>query len=129
MKFFTIAETNQVEKKLNDIITLINESVLKYNNRGELGTTFPDGLSKIFETIINKDYSDDIKVANEKLAMSRENIYEVMYDIIDDSMEWGFECDGNEYIHFIEGVKSMTKKLIDKMDSKNDSDSMRGETC
>ena len=129
MKFWTMEEIELIENKLNDFTTAIKNSPIKYNDDGESGTILPDNLSEIFKMIIYECENNACSTKNKESNTTKEDVYETMYDAIDKSMEWGFECDGNEYIHFIEGVKSMTKKLIDKMDSKNDFDSMRGETC
>lgn len=129
MKFWTMEEIELIENKLNDFTTAIKNSPVKHNDDGEFGTTLPDNLSEIFKMIICECENNACSTKNKESNTTKEDVYETMYDAIDKSIEWGFECDGNEYIHFIEGVKSMTKKLIDKMDGKNDSDSMRGETC
>ena len=34
-----------------------------------------------------------------------------------------------DIVYFIDGVRSMTEKIIDKIDNKNNSDSMRGKVC
>ena len=80
---------------------------------------FSDELSKIFEAILNRDYADNIQDVNENPNMTKENIYRAMYDVIEESMGWGFECDNKEYFHFVDGVRAMTEELVNQIDNSN----------
>lgn len=80
-----------------------------------------DAINEIRENISEtKKLNGSLEnVRKESKLMTKEDIYSAMYEVIDDSMEWGFECDKNEYIHFVDGIRSMTEKLISKMDNKS----------
>lgn len=120
MKFFTMEETSLIRERLNAFIEVIDKSRVTFNKeKEEHGVEFPDELSKIFESILKRGYVDNIQDANENPNMTKENIYRAMYDVIEESMGWGFECDNKEYIHYVDGVRAMTEELVNQVDNLN----------
>lgn len=47
--------------------------------------------------------------------MNKTMILETAFETINESLEWGFECEKNEYENYINGVVDITNKLLDKI--------------
>ena len=47
--------------------------------------------------------------------MNKTMILEAAFEIIKDSLEWGFDYEKNEYENYISGVVDITNKLLDKI--------------
>lgn len=47
--------------------------------------------------------------------MNKTMIFEAAIETIKESLEWGFECEKNEYENYISGVVDMTDKLLGKI--------------
>ena len=120
MKFFTMEEATLIEERLNNFIEVIDKSRVTFNKeKEEHGVEFPDEVSKIFEAILKRGYADNTQDVSENPSMTKENIYRAMYDVIEESMGWGFECDNKEYIHYVDGVRAMTEELVNQVDNSN----------
>ncbi len=55
--------------------------------------------------------------------MNKENVYEEFFDAVTESLEWGLESKEKEYSSFIDGLCSMTHRLLDKLGEKEDENS------
>lgn len=119
MKVFTMEETNLIRERLNNFNESIDNSVAFNKEKGKNGLVFSDELSKIFEAILKRSYADNTQDVNENPNMTKENIYRAMYDVIEESMEWGSECDNKEYFHYVDGVRAMTEELVNQIDNSN----------
>lgn len=54
--------------------------------------------------------------------MDREKILEIFYEVVHESVEWYAEDDKNKtYTSFIDGILSMTDKLLEKIEINNSS--------
>lgn len=120
MNFFSMEETSLIRERLNNFIEVIDKSRITFNKeKEEHGVEFSDELSKIFEAILNRDYANNTQDVNKNPNMTKENIYRAMYGVIEESMEWGSECDNKEYFHYVDGVRAMTEELVNQIDNSN----------
>ena len=55
--------------------------------------------------------------------MNKEIIYEEFFDAISESLEWGLGNDEKVYSSFIDGLCSMTHRLLDKLGENEDENS------
>ena len=55
--------------------------------------------------------------------MNKEIIYEEFFDAISESLGWGLGSDEKVYSSFIDGLCSMTHRLLDKLGEKEDENS------
>ena len=47
--------------------------------------------------------------------MNKLEILETFFETIEESTEWGFECEDRTYGYYIDGVVSMTNRLLEKV--------------
>ena len=48
--------------------------------------------------------------------MNKEKIYELFFEEIYESTEWGNNCKENNYAWYIDGAASFTKRLLEELD-------------
>lgn len=53
------------------------------------------------------------------MQLTKELIYETVYQLVSDSTEWGVEEDNIRYGQFIDGAMTMATMLLDKIQPKD----------